>query len=453
MPISTPPVLSVHQASTCADSELQSFSTRKKMIRTQHRQECLSADSESMPGDFIVINFFALEGWSLAELYQVQCVVAAPYVLPYSAPSSFERQFRHEFPLLFKYFQEAPAEKVSWKDVQHWMWPLFSEDWGSWRSDCLNLSPLPFMDPVTNLPMWHMRAQSPLLLYGFSKKIVECPGYWPSNVHVCGFWFLPVEWQFSCDRCREIVPSHSHEYPIKKSLLCADHSDLYHFLGKTSSPGLPIFIGLSSIGSMGFFQNPRAFLLVLKAVIDSTGYRFILFSAGYEPLDAAIQMTADGSSNSTKLQHSMYCKHLLFNDCLFCFSGTLPYSWLFPRCAVVIHHGGSGSTAAALYAGTPQIICPFILDQFYWAERLYWLGVAPEPLRKAQLVPDSEDARSIKQAGDALSAAIKHALSPEMKDQASRVSERISSEAGVDEVLKILRDNVVHPHKGEECIV
>ncbi|XP_020270339.1 uncharacterized protein LOC109845499 isoform X1 [Asparagus officinalis] len=98
-----------------------------------------------MPGDFIVINFFALEGWSLAELYQVQCVVAAPYVLPYSAPSSFERQFRHEFPLLFKYFQEAPAEKVSWKDVQHWMWPLFSEDWGSWRSDCLNLSPLPFM--------------------------------------------------------------------------------------------------------------------------------------------------------------------------------------------------------------------------------------------------------------------------------------------------------------------
>ncbi|XP_020270340.1 uncharacterized protein LOC109845499 isoform X2 [Asparagus officinalis] len=36
-----------------------------------------------MPGDFIVINFFALEGWSLAELYQVQCVVAAPYVLPY----------------------------------------------------------------------------------------------------------------------------------------------------------------------------------------------------------------------------------------------------------------------------------------------------------------------------------------------------------------------------------
>jgi len=105
------------------DSELQSFSMCKKRIQTQHRQECLSAvervfgDGSGVTGDFIAINFFALvfffflsilmltslaylsnlkktcminlpcvmiqEGWSLAELYQVQCVVAAPYVVPY----------------------------------------------------------------------------------------------------------------------------------------------------------------------------------------------------------------------------------------------------------------------------------------------------------------------------------------------------------------------------------
>jgi len=56
------------------------------------------------------------------------------------------------------------------------MWALFTESWGSWRSNYLNLSPIPFTDPVTNLPLWHVREESPLLLYGFSKEIVECPG-------------------------------------------------------------------------------------------------------------------------------------------------------------------------------------------------------------------------------------------------------------------------------------
>jgi len=47
----------------------------------------------------------------------------------------------------------------------------------------------------------------------------------------------------------------------------------------------------------------------------------------------------------------------------------------------VLHHGGVGTTAAALRAGIPQIMCPCIFDQFYWAERMSWLGVAPAPLK------------------------------------------------------------------------
>lgn len=34
--------------------------------------------------------------------------------------------------------------QVCWKDVIHWMWPLFTDSWGSWRCDDLNLSPCPF---------------------------------------------------------------------------------------------------------------------------------------------------------------------------------------------------------------------------------------------------------------------------------------------------------------------
>ncbi|EXB97321.1 hypothetical protein L484_024183 [Morus notabilis] len=180
VPVSSPPILSAHQCQNTTGSAELSFSLQKKMLIRDHRQECYSilekifGRGPCLDDDFIVINFFALEGWSLAELFRVRCIVAAPYVVPYSAPSSFERQFKKEHPLLYKYLQEAPMFKVCWKDVIHWLWPLFTEYWESWRYD-LNLSSCPFTDPVTDLPEWHNRPSSPLLLYGFSKEVVECP--------------------------------------------------------------------------------------------------------------------------------------------------------------------------------------------------------------------------------------------------------------------------------------
>jgi len=125
------------------------------------------------------------------------------------------------------------------------MWALFTESWGSWRSNYLNLSPIPFTDPVTNLPLWHVREESPLLLYGFSKEIVECPGYWPSSAHACGFWFLPTAWQFSCDKCLELSRNMN---PSLGSVLCAKHSSMEHFLVGNSYSSRPVFVGLSSIG-------------------------------------------------------------------------------------------------------------------------------------------------------------------------------------------------------------
>eukprot|EP00268_Persea_americana_P063505 TRINITY_DN8241_c0_g2_i3.p1 TRINITY_DN8241_c0_g2~~TRINITY_DN8241_c0_g2_i3.p1 ORF type:complete len:343 (+),score=69.07 TRINITY_DN8241_c0_g2_i3:628-1656(+) len=333
------------------------------------------------------------------------------------------------------------------------MWPLFTEEWGSWRAECLNLSPWPFTDPVTGLPLCHDWAKSPLLLYGFNKEIVECPDYWPSNVHICGFWFLPKEWQFSCAECGEISALFASDHLNGKDELCAIHADLECFL-KASSSCLPIFIGLSSIPSMGFLHNPRAFLQVLKAALERTDCRFILFTAGYEPLDATIQAMINTSSDLDESRHFRSCTNgvFLFKDRLFCFSGTIPYNWIFPRCSVVIHHGGSGSTAAALHAGTPQIIVPFILDQFYWAEKMFWLGVAPEPLRKTHLLPDEEDVVRIAQAADALSNALKVALSSKIKERASEVSKKISSEDGVAEALKVLKEEVIFSSKPHNYI-
>jgi hypothetical protein len=59
---------------------------------------------------------------------------------------------------------------------------------------------------------------------------------------------------------------------------------------------------------------------------------------------------------------------------------------LLSRCAAVLHHGGSGSAAAALAAGVPQVVVPLQFDQPFWAARLEQLGVAPPPLDKQLLL-------------------------------------------------------------------
>ncbi|EXB97322.1 hypothetical protein L484_024184 [Morus notabilis] len=99
----------------------------------------------------------------------------------------------------------------------------------------------------------------------------------------------------------------------------------------------------------------------------------------------------------------------------------------------------SGSTAAALQAGIPQVLCPFMHDQFYWAERMHWLGVAPEPLRRDGLFPEIKDEKSIRAAANVLSRAINDALSPAVKARAAEISEKLSTEDGVLEAVKCIK--------------
>lgn len=46
-----------------------------------------------------------------------------------------------------------------------------------------------------------------------------------------------------------------------------------------------------------------------------------------------------------------------------------------PRCSVAVHHGGAGTTAAALRAGVPSVICSVQADQPYWGRQLEKLGL------------------------------------------------------------------------------
>ena len=54
----------------------------------------------------------------------------------------------------------------------------------------------------------------------------------------------------------------------------------------------------------------------------------------------------------------------------------VPQTLLFPRCALVVSHGGSGTIMAALANGLPMVVVPIAADQPENAERCAALGVA-----------------------------------------------------------------------------
>lgn len=67
------------------------------------------------------------------------------------------------------------------------------------------------------------------------------------------------------------------------------------------------------------------------------------------------------------------------------------YDWLLPRLDLVIHHGGVGTTHAAIVHGVPQLIVPHAGDQANQARRAAAAGIgltlAPAHLSSTQLVP------------------------------------------------------------------
>lgn len=54
----------------------------------------------------------------------------------------------------------------------------------------------------------------------------------------------------------------------------------------------------------------------------------------------------------------------------------VPYGWLFPRSACIVHHGSHGAAAAALFAGRPSIVMPYLGCQETMGKALLWAGVA-----------------------------------------------------------------------------
>lgn len=54
--------------------------------------------------------------------------------------------------------------------------------------------------------------------------------------------------------------------------------------------------------------------------------------------------------------------------------GSVLHASLLPHCAVVVQHGGAGTTGAVMRSGVPQVVCPVQFDQYFWVSmmRLVW---------------------------------------------------------------------------------
>ncbi len=210
------------------------------------------------------------------------------------------------------------------------------------------------------------------LMYGYSKYVLPRPSDWDDLNQVTGYWFLDpsVEW--------------------------TPPADLVDFL--QSGPP-PTYIGFGSMGNRKPEETTR---IALKA-LAMTGQRGVL-AAGW------------GGLSQTDLPETV---HMI---------SSIPHSWLFPRMAAVVHHGGAGTTAAGLRAGIPSIVVPFFGDQPFWGQRVAELGVGPVPILKRQL------------SAERLAAAINQTVQNRpMRNKAAALGEQIRAEDGIAQAVSIIQ--------------
>ena len=115
------------------------------------------------------------------------------------------------------------------------------------------------------------------------------------------------------------------------------------------------------------------------------------------------------------------------------FVGASPHNLVFPRCAAVVHHGGSGTTHAATAAGTPSVVVAHIAEQSFWGRELARVGIAPAPLTRRRL--------SAANLGDRISTVLR---STAMQDRGKEIGARMGREDGVGTAVSLILEKLMH---------
>jgi UDP:flavonoid glycosyltransferase YjiC (YdhE family) len=235
------------------------------------------------------------------------------------------------------------------------------------RREVLGLPPAPFWGP------YHADGVHDLpVLYGFSPSVIPKAPDWGDDVHVTGYWFL--------DPAADWTPP----------------AALMAFL-QAGPP--PVYVGF---GSMSSRKPEETTDLVLQALARSK--------------QRGIMLSGWGGLHKADLPDTVFMLD------------SAPFSWLFPRVAAVVHHGGAGTTSAGLRAGVPSVVIPFFGDQPYWGQRVAELGVGPEPVPRRKLTVER------------LAAAVHQAVTdPSMRRRAADLGSEIQAEDGVARAVAVIQ--------------
>ena len=243
----------------------------------------------------------------------------------------------------------------------------------TWRREILSLPPASGLGPLA--PSARADASLPTL-YAFSPLVVPKPADWDDSIRITGYWVL--------EPAREWQPPELLE----------------RFL-QAGPP--PVYIGF---GSMTPRESGRLTAMAVAA-LSASGQRGVLLD-GWGTLGA-------GALPSTVIA-----------------IGDVPHEWLLPRMAAVVHHGGAGTTGAALRSGVPSIVVPLGFDQPFWGARVHALGVGPPPISRRSLTAER------------LASAITQAVTNgAMRERAARLGSALRKERGVETAVEELDAIVV----------
>lgn len=260
---------------------------------------------------------------------------------------------------------------LTYRLAEQLVWQFYRPTINRWRTEALGLPPQSFWGPFRQ-----MRHREMVVLNGFSHHVVPAPPDWGQHVHQTGYWYAQHEgWQ-----------------PPQSLSSFLDHGDP------------PIFIGFGSMP----IRSPDTTIEKILTASEMAGVRLVLHRgwAGLEP------------EQLPKHVHSV---------------GFSDYAWLFPRMMAVVHHGGAGTTAYAMRAGVPNLIVPFVFDQFFWGRRTAELGLGPRPIPFKKL--------SVENLTRAL---IQLRSQSEFKQAAGKLGQRLRNENGLQDAVRILETIASH---------
>jgi len=249
------------------------------------------------------------------------------------------------------------------------LWQLMRPTINRARQEILGLPPFPFLGPISAT-----LGKQPHL-YGYSPLVVPPPPDWGPHHHVTGYWVL----------------EEPHYQPT---------AELAKFLAAGPPP---VYIGFGSNHN----TDPVAVTRLVVRALEDAGLRGLLHAGwgGMAPVEGSDRVLAIHS---------------------------VPHEWLFGRVAAVVHHGGAGTTGAALRSGVPSLVVPFHSDQPFWGRRTFELGCGPAPIPRNELTAE--------RLAHALRAAVTDAG---MQARASRLGRLLRAEDGVGKAALAFEQQVV----------